>query len=238
MDSGQEQRHSGPSSTLAELHNRLDTLWISYLRNLDEYTTTQKTLQDRLRSGFFSLSRANFNARPGMRYGGDYFHDRALATRRVTIERYHEDENNDTLKFAIIQHSVVADGDGPESKAETATAGEGLQQPSPPATPGPMDEKTNKSTEGKESRSDKMQEIRKDDSARAAKPKLPLEADPLCWFGILVPQELRSVQASFSAAMDDDIGQAVNAGRAMRENEVEIRKLRKEIRRAQKAEKS
>lgn len=238
MSAGQDQQQSGPSSTVAELHDRLDSLWMSYLRNLDEYTIAQKVLQDRLRAGFFSLSRSNFNARPGMRFGGDYFHDRAVATRRVTTSQDHVDDTNGRVKLQVAQHSVIVKDDDSGSESEKATAGEGVQQPSPPATPDAMDEKKETSTKDKQNLSDETQGKTQDSSTHGSKCKLPLEADPLRWFGILVPQELRSAQASFSSFLDDSVGQAVNASRAMRENEVDIRKLRKEIRRAEKAEKS
>ena len=238
MASSPEKTQSGPSSPLADLHDRLDTLWISYLRNLDEYTAAQKTIQDQLRSGFFSLSRANFNARPGTRYGGDYFHDRAVATRRVTRKQDHEEGGDGKMKLAIFQHSPVLDNDDHGSDGEKAAADKGLQQPSPPATPSSKDAKAETPTESFDEQSEETQEKYRDTRTEKLKPKLPLEADPLRWFGILVPQELRSAQTSFSLAMDDGIAQAVNAGRAMRKNEVEIRKLRKDIRRAERAEKS
>ena len=68
-------------------------------------------------------------------------------------------------------------------------------------------------------------------------PITPLEGlqsgDALRWFGVLVPAELRHCQQSFAAALDSPAVDAVGAARGMRLVEVEIRKLRKEIRRAE-----
>lgn len=240
MDPGRDTTLTGPSASLADLQDRLDTLWISYLRNLDEYTAAQIFLQDRLRSGYFSLSRANFNARPGMRYGRDYFHDRAVATRRVALIQDRAEEDNCRTKLEVIQHLPALDDNDHlhGSDDEETAAEEGLQQPSPPATPEPENKKGDESTDSADDQTEKTNEEDRDVTAGNAKSKLPLEADPLRWFGILVPQELRSAQASFSSAVDESLSQAVNSGRGMREVEAEIRKLRKEIRRAEKVEKS
>lgn len=225
------------SASLEFLHDRLDALWMSYLRHLDAYTTAQMALQQFMRSGFYSLSRANFNARPGMRYGQDYFHERAVATRRVHINQNSVNETAHRLSLAVVPKAVVsaADEDSDErTKREAPHVGEKTQQPSPPATPSPEDDSktsTNPPAEGSRGQEDDNDNSR----TKEVPPKPRLEADPIRWYGIMVPRELRTAQGSFSAAMNLNVAAAVNAGRAMRETEVEIRKLRKEIRRAEKA---
>lgn len=57
--------------------------------------------------------------------------------------------------------------------------------------------------------------------------------DPLRWFGILVPPALRACQSSFVSAVEGPVAQASNASRSMRGVEVEIRRVRKEIRRSE-----
>ena len=76
--------------------------------------------------------------------------------------------------------------------------------------------------------------------------------NPLRWYGVLVPPELRKAQSAFSAmlgspphAEEKDIvargdessplTNAVNAARGLREVEVEIRKTRKAVKKAEKA---
>ncbi|KAF2861431.1 hypothetical protein K470DRAFT_269770 [Piedraia hortae CBS 480.64] len=58
------------------------------------------------------------------------------------------------------------------------------------------------------------------------------EKDPIKWFGILVPRDLRSTQASFRRIVLNDVTEAVNAAAEMRALEREIRRKRKEVRKA------
>jgi len=58
--------------------------------------------------------------------------------------------------------------------------------------------------------------------------------DPLHWYGILVPPQLRHAQSSFINAIAGPVSDAANATQAMRRNEVEIRKLRKEMKKLEK----
>lgn len=221
------------TTTLSDLHDRLDALWTTYLTHLDQYTASQKLLQTHMRDGFFSLARANFNARSGVRkYGKDFYHDRAIATRRAGI-----DVNDDGKASVSIVHHVEYmaknDGDNTQKQRQQATknAEEPKQQPSPPATPEPEGLDSHSQPE-KTPTTDKSGSNESEQSRSESKPSL--EADPIRWFGILVPRELRSAQNSFSSAVDGPILEAVNAARAMRETEVEIRKVRKEVRRAEK----
>jgi hypothetical protein len=109
-----------------------------------------------------------------------------------------------------------------------------MQQPSPPGTPEPEDRKTSAEDE-------------KTEETEQAKP-----VNPLRWYGVLVPPELRKAQSAFSAVVgspihagekdmethDNEISpltNAVNAARGLREVEVEIRKVRKAVKKAEKA---
>lgn len=102
---------------------------------------------------------------------------------------------------------------------ETGSASKGSdddgekQEPTPPDTPVPEDGKAQPSS----------------DENKSACP------DPIRMFGILVPPALRSAQGSFSAAFQTPVANAVNAAKGMREIEGEIRKLRKTIKKAEKA---
>ncbi|KAF2225330.1 hypothetical protein BDZ85DRAFT_280506 [Elsinoe ampelina] len=59
--------------------------------------------------------------------------------------------------------------------------------------------------------------------------------DPIKWFGILVPPQLRSCQKSFLDMATGPIIDAINASRSLREVETNIRKTRKDIRKAERA---
>ncbi|KAG8628865.1 hypothetical protein KVT40_002730 [Elsinoe batatas] len=73
----------------------------------------------------------------------------------------------------------------------------------------------------------------------AEKPAQDLDGDsapdPIKWFGILVPPQLRSCQKSFLDMATGPIIAAINASRSLREVETSIRKIRKDIRKAERA---
>lgn len=54
-------------------------------------------------------------------------------------------------------------------------------------------------------------------------------ADPIRWFGILVPQSLRAAQASFVSSIEGPIPALVNIARNLRSQEIEIGRVRKAI---------
>lgn len=60
-------------------------------------------------------------------------------------------------------------------------------------------------------------------------------ANPLRWFGILIPQQLRTCQRDFLALITGPVESAIDASRELRQLEVDIRRLRKERRRAERA---
>jgi coiled-coil domain-containing protein 115 len=228
-------------ATLADLQDRLDGLWATYLGYLDTYTRAQELLQKHMSSGFLSLARANFNARDGVtRYGKDFYSERAVAIKRAAIRPNELREDSklqiDILSWKEPQPLETADQD----TTQLAHVGAGekdeepSQQPSPPATPesephADSDEITDRSAEGAaEGTPDNL-------ASHTEKAKQVNTLDPLRWFGILVPRELRSAQTSFSAAIEVSAADCLNAARALRECEGDVRKLRKEIRKAERS---
>jgi hypothetical protein len=53
--------------------------------------------------------------------------------------------------------------------------------------------------------------------------------DPLRWFGILVPPALRTAQSTFVGAVEGPIPQLATVVRDLRAQEIEIGRLRKQI---------
>ena len=219
---------------LSALHDKLDILWTSYLEHLDLYNSAHSLLRKHMQAGFLSLARADFEARTGVRkHGKDYYHERAVATKRIAISPP-DGQAAPTLSVVGWRSLSVEDYEDGELLVEVDKTGENeedvTQIPSPPRTPEPIEEdartKDNDKADGEQTEADQM--------ARKSVAQLPLEGDPLRWFGILVPGSLRSAQASFLAAVDDAGAESVTAAKAMRNVEVEIRRLRKEIRRAEK----
>ena len=110
-------------------------------------------------------------------------------------------------------------------KTEHGTEKKTSHFPTPPATP-PYESKVE--TEKSETNaSDTKAEPRPADNVRKT-------TDPLHWYGILVPPQLRHAQSSFVNAIAGPVSDAANATQSMRRNEVEIRKLRKEIKKLEK----
>jgi hypothetical protein len=139
------------------------------------------------------------------------------------------------LRISLAQNSTNAE---PKDAAKESTVegekSEPTQQPSPPGTPEPEDRE--KSTKDK-----------KTEDAEKSKP-----VNALRWYGVLVPPELKKAQSAFSAVFgnptnageqdvetrddeDSPVTHAVNASRGLREIEVEIRKVRKAVKKAEKA---
>jgi hypothetical protein len=229
-------------ATISELENRLDNLWESYLTLLDGYTKAQHEIKKHLNSGFLSLAKAQSSAPLGRRYGQDWYDERMKAERRVHVSGDTAETSDDTitaglqnLRISLAQDSTKTEAkdlaDEPSVEDEKSQP---TQQPSPPGTPEP------------EAR-DKPADDQKTEDAEKAKP-----VNPLRWYGVLVPPELRKAQSAFSAVLghpttageqdvetrDDEkspLTNAVNAARGLREVEVEIRKVRKAVKKAEKA---
>lgn len=120
-----------------------------------------------------------------------------------------------------------------DPKKMRAEAQQPQQQPSPPPTPEP-----DREDNGGNSADSALDAPEKEPASRLearANEELKLKAaiDPLLWFGVLVPRELRSAQRSFVTAMDCPVENAVNSARSLRELETEIRRTRKAARRAE-----
>lgn len=227
--------------SLVDTEDRLDELWEIYLGLLDKYTKAQHEIQKSMASGFYSLARAQSGAPFGRRYGQDWYDERMKALQRVEVSDIEADSKSDSLATGMqsLKFSVVS-GDSTESAKESVTEESKTeaeneipaQEPSPPTTPEP--EQTSENTKPEEPEDDQKPRIR----------------NPLRWYGILVPPELKRAQASFTATLQSPdksdhadesayghslVADAVNAAREMRTIEVEIRKTRKIVRKAEKA---
>lgn len=198
---------------ITTLHQQLDSLWIRYLDLLDQYTKAQDTIKNSLSPGFFSLAQANFTS-PGRRYGQDYYDQRAVASSRVEIT-----DDADALAVKITTLKIEAN-----PQKETAAHA---------PTPEPEHEKDD--TEATQLPTPEPEEARtQEEKPEEDRPRLP--SDPLRQFGILIPPALRSAQKSFAKAVRDEgaVTSAINSSRRMRDVEVEIRKARKALKKAEK----
>ncbi|KAK3111034.1 hypothetical protein LTR53_014086 [Teratosphaeriaceae sp. CCFEE 6253] len=205
------------------LLDRLDELWTRHLEQLDQYQKARNDLGKLIASGHFSLTQANFKSPNRRPYGRDYYDQRTKATRRCVV--HNGTSIDDPTHFAVLDSRSLPreEGDGGEEKSPEPT-----QQPSPPSTPIP--DTAIGETSGTEASSTEQ-----DEKAAPAAGQTALSLDPIKWFGILVPRKLRSARASFAAAVDGPLVNAVNAARAMREIEAEIRRVRKAVTKSERA---
>ncbi|KAF2724704.1 hypothetical protein K431DRAFT_281651 [Polychaeton citri CBS 116435] len=221
------------ASDLNVLNEKLDQLWASYLNFLDTYQKAQNDVSKHFSSGFLSLAQANFKAPSagrGVRYGQDYFDGRMKAGRLASIAATESDQQMYPSTEVCIKLDDKPLSSDTEPAAATASSGDHTdgkegspprQQPSPPVTPSDEKKKTD------------LSGLTLDESKEAEHAPNSVPKDPMKWFGILVPPELRRSQGSFIAALGDPVSGAANAARGMREVEAEIRKLRKAIRKAE-----
>jgi hypothetical protein len=87
------------------------------------------------------------------------------------------------------------------------------------------------SSEGRESEPDKIHGTAKSESSKnSTTSQSKAIRDPLRWFGILVPPALRSAQSAFVSAVEEPIPELANLAGSLRNQEITIQRLRKQIR--------
>ena len=211
MDCAKVDPQASESASPLELQERLDLLWAAYLDQLHAYTAAQETLQRHMASGFLALARANFEPQAGVRrYGSDFYHNRAVATRRARIDQ--DDRGRVRLSVGTDCASEPSardeEKDGTsekicEQQIKSTLKAEPEQQPSPPTTP--------------------------NEECFPPFKKLPLQSDPIRWFGFFASGHLRSAQSSFNLALDEALAASVEATSRMRNLERDIRRCRRGI---------
>ncbi|EMC98211.1 hypothetical protein BAUCODRAFT_105339 [Baudoinia panamericana UAMH 10762] len=224
MGSTGTAEHGVVVATVA-LHDELDHLWERYLHQVDRYQQAQKELQKQLSSGFLSLAQANKSVSRN-RFGQNSYDLRMKATRVCSLMP--EDHESGLVQVAVVSRTCNG-----ERKIQTETAvEEPKQQPSPPATPAPehSEDAVRNDIHGRTTSG----ESDPDQSLTSHAENYPWKHDPLRWYGVLVPRELRIAQASFAQAIVTPVADVSNAAKHMRALETEIRKLRKAISKAEK----
>ncbi|KAF2679445.1 hypothetical protein K458DRAFT_445794 [Lentithecium fluviatile CBS 122367] len=183
-----------------DLVSKLDDLLEQYLHTLDAYQKAHQQLTAHLSSGYLYLAQANFNNAHG-RFGRDYYDERMQASRTVALS-----EHESKVVFAI------------PTASETQTADAGAESPDNRSTAEEVAAESQTTTSEPE-----VEKITSTPSERK------MLADPIRWFGILVPPALRSAQASFVSAVVGPISQLSTLAMDLRKQEVDIGRLRKQI---------
>lgn len=204
------------SRGLQSLKDDLDDLLVRYLDAVDTYQNSINAISKHMAEGFFSLAQANRRNSSRQRYGQDYYDQRMKASRLCRVSLDDKNRVSVAIHDTATQDSIEEEGGQNEPK----------QQPSPPATPEPESAEVNKIEEKEQSTEAPDAESKQSSSA---------VKDSLRWYGVLTPKELRTAQTHFVASMSDDMSALANSARHLRALEVDIARLRKTIRKAEKA---
>ncbi|KAG9853642.1 hypothetical protein KCU98_g2888, partial [Aureobasidium melanogenum] len=214
-----------------ELRDQLDALWEKHLTLLDSYHQAQQQIARHFSSGFFHLAQATFKSTSRVRYGQEYYDDRMQAITRFDASVDDQDlprlalKVNDTTLPSTKDSNKDSTSKSSNEKAEENEEDAPAQQPTPPSTP---------PTESEEELPGEQSHENKSEKADDKEPTQKKVRDPIHWYGILVPPSLRSSQNSFKSAIQDPVVEAVNSAQALRHVNMEIRKLRKDIKKAEK----
>ncbi|CAO2657706.1 Nn.00g038320.m01.CDS01 [Neocucurbitaria sp. VM-36] len=210
---------------------QLDELLEQYLHTLDEHEKIRRDLSKQLSSGYMALAQANFhNSSSAVRYGQDCYDERMQAIRKIDVKESDSGLGEGQVRFSTF---AVAESHEDIESTETSTQEDpkdehekentSTDQPQPSAeTSKPESASDDTSKAGKDSRRDP-------ESATEPTKATNKVADPLRWFGILVPPALRSAQSAFISAVEGSIPQLATIARDLRTQEIEIGRVRKQI---------
>ncbi|KAL1797037.1 hypothetical protein ACET3X_005577 [Alternaria dauci] len=198
----------------------LDEKLEHYLHTLHEYQEVMQQLSKELSSGYMSLAQANFhNSSSAIRYGQDCYDERMQALRKVHIAE-HGCAKIDRPHFSIYSPFTTTqdpDSENPTNPSEQASEAQG------PDLPKPKEDDAD-STPDADSQPPQDSKKAKEQTKSTEKP-----ADPLRWFGILVPPALRTAQSTFISAVEGPIPQLATILKDLRTQEIEIGRIRKQI---------
>lgn len=211
-----DDRDPKAGTGVEELRDQLDALWDKHLTLLDAYHQAQQQIARHFSSGFFDLAQATFKSTTRVRYGQEYYDDRMQATTRFEASI----DNKDVSCLALRNNDIPSLSTKDMARETTKESTEKSQVP---------DKEPNKQTH--EDKSEEQEENIKSEDKEQAHTKI---RDPLHWYGILVPPSLRASQKSFNSAIHDPVITAANSAQALRRVDMDIRKLRKDIKKAEK----
>ncbi|KAI5801511.1 hypothetical protein DFH27DRAFT_525152 [Peziza echinospora] len=211
---------ASPLGSQEALQDELDSVLISYLEQVDGYTTLRKQITGSISSGYLNLAHANFNV-SGRRFGQDFYDERAKAMKGVQIEF---DETSEFPKFQLRQLPLQGDESVDQGPSKPKVDIKSELRRRKPNTDGidVSDAPLPKESDTKDGNSK--------DNGEESESKIVKRdpREPLIWFGILVPQSLREAQANFSRVVDM-LPELATTLHRMNYYEGEIRRLRTEI---------
>ncbi|KAJ5999108.1 hypothetical protein N7451_006918 [Penicillium sp. IBT 35674x] len=215
-----------------ELLQSLDILLEQYLHLLDQQQELQSGLAKQLSSGFLALAHANYTCPPGRRYGADYYDERMKATRKISVQRRLEDDNESTDSTeASNTPSDEAEYQFNVEYTPSRTSEEQAETKDELQSEDSKSEKTSNIDTGITTESDSPVEdsVPSKSSVESKAPKKSRPSDPIYWYGILVPPSLRTAQKSFTDGIQNEVPALAAVVVKMRGLEDKINKIRTEL---------
>jgi len=220
-----EEKDSAAEKGVDELRDQLDALWEKHLILLDSYHQAQQQIARHFSSGFFDLAQATFKSTTRVRYGQEYYDDRMQATTRFEASVDNKDVSLLALKLNDTSSPSTKDSNKDSNKESIEKSPDSKKDHNRETQENKADEQEERdNAEGQE------QEAKSDDKEKAHNKV----RNPLHWYGILVPPSLRASQKSFNSAIHGPVINAANLAQALRRVDMDIRKLRKDIKKAEK----
>lgn len=234
-------------STQTDPIARLDGLLETYLDRLDAYQSLREQLSKNLSAGFLSLAHANRtgNLGSGRRYGEEGYDERMKAGKRVEIQmegeaaeteasgKAAETRSSQRTESPSMKYTYSIQRHAPAAKIFSKK--DEAQRYSPPDRPridsdctiaDALASSISQETSQKSWTEKLLPHPHQENATSTLKPAKSL--DPLNWYGLLVPPSLRTVQASFSSAVENQISQLLNVQREMAKLEALVRQAREE----------
>ncbi|KAK9343721.1 hypothetical protein V1522DRAFT_412315 [Lipomyces starkeyi] len=207
---GEEEELIDPSA----LPSVLDRLLFSYCELLDQYQAIQDRLSSSFTDGFINLAKANYESRT--RFGKDYYHGGMTASKILTLNEkeftplYAPDTQVEYTQLALVDVPLpsvedAADVGGAEKVDASATTTSTATEENPVRRRRPDEEKPDSTQEPEDDKkkAEAEQGEPKLPAPKARKQKIPLNRDPIRWFGVLVPFSLRKSQNNFTEAVSE-----------------------------------
>ncbi|KAK9374873.1 uncharacterized protein V1513DRAFT_444673 [Lipomyces chichibuensis] len=205
-EEGEEEELIDPSA----LPSVLDRLLFSYCELLDQYQAIQDRLSSSITDGFINLAKANYESR--IRFGRDYYHGGMTASKILTLNEkeftplYAPDTQVEYTQLSLVDvplpsvEDPTAVGNVEKVDASTITTSTATDK-NRVRRRRPDDEKPDSTQETEDDK--KKAEAERPPAPKVRKQNIPLNRDPIRWFGVLVPFSLRKSQNNFTEAVSE-----------------------------------
>ncbi|KAK9385636.1 hypothetical protein V1515DRAFT_539592 [Lipomyces mesembrius] len=213
----QQQAAEGEEEELIDpfaLPSALDRLLFSYCELLDQYQAIQDRLSSSFTDGFINLAKANYESRT--RFGKDYYHGGMTASKILMLNEkeftpfYAPDTQVEYTQLSLVNvplpsvEDAAETGNAEKVDASTTTSSTATEE-NPVRRRMPYDEKPDSAQEPEDDKkkTEAEQGKSKPPASKVRKQKIPLNRDPIRWFGVLVPFSLRKSQNNFTEAVSE-----------------------------------